>query len=171
MAKRKPWSGRPKGEHGYTVVACEREPGSKLYLRFRDPETAKRTKRSLGHHDRKRAQRQAGDLAETLELRETPFQATLGVVFKLYQRHKTPQKKPPGQVADRRRVAMFELFFGPDVCRKIFSFYFADLLKRHSFKLSRGRSKYDNFTLVYNCKISFSGKCFVKKTTPLFSVC
>ena len=114
MARRKPWAGRPKGEYGYTVVACERESGSKLYLRFRDPETGRRTKHSLGHRDRKRAQKQAGELADALELRETPFQVTLGGVLKLYQRHKTLQKKPPEQVADRRRAWMFERFFGQD---------------------------------------------------------
>lgn len=64
MSKEKRWS-KSFGPYGRTIRVAEREPGGVLYLHWID-KSGKQRKRSLGHRDRERGEREAAYLSERL---------------------------------------------------------------------------------------------------------
>lgn len=79
MSTEKRWS-RSFGSYGRTIRVAEREPGGILYLHWFD-KSGKLRKRSLGHRDRERGEREAaylsGRLAREVEVLSLPSGTTL----------------------------------------------------------------------------------------------
>jgi len=111
--RRKPWS-VSEGERPYTVTVYERKVGGVLYARIWD--ASKRNgegnwnRKSLGHRDKDRGKAYA--LKEASRVREGASdlqqgKVTLGQVFALYHRFRTPRKSRGEQVEDSRRIDMW----------------------------------------------------------------
>jgi hypothetical protein len=113
--KRKRWS-YSVGERPYTVTVEERRgrPDGPLYIRVWDPDKPGWETRSLKHRDRDRAEAEADDVHAALKrggkrsLR--PETVTLGRIFDLYKRHRTPRKSKTEQQADTRRFELWRRF-------------------------------------------------------------
>ena len=113
MARRKRWS-YSAGERPYTVVVEERVPGGMLRARAWD--ATKRggrgdwVRRSLGHRDKEAAKTYAKEQHLKLERGVADLKngkLTLGQIFALYARHRTPRKCEGERQADGRRDQMW----------------------------------------------------------------
>lgn len=112
--KAKRWS-YTAGRRPFTVAVEELEPGGNIYVRVWVPAKHDYRYRSLRHRDRELAMRQADRLA--LVRREDSDavlrqKVTLGHLFRLYCRFRTPQKTTDTQLADRRRTTLFTNVLG-----------------------------------------------------------
>lgn len=106
------------GRRPYRVRVYERADRSNLYIAVWDPEEGV-VKRSLGHDDRERAKDRADELAPKIRagaerLAEEENAATLRHVFRLYRRHKVPDKSEAVQAGDERRMKRWTRFLGAD---------------------------------------------------------
>ena len=114
--RRDPWPWSTKEPHKVTVYEREDRPGGGLNLRVWDPEARRHRRRALGHRDEERAKLQAEELH--LELVKgaplEPEAVTIGRIFDLYRRHRTPRKVATEQQNDGRRFKLFEVYFGRD---------------------------------------------------------
>lgn len=103
------------GDRPHTVAVALR--GQSLYLRWWDSDKGKPRWHALGHDDEDRARRQARKLAAAFEegdadrLLDPP---TLDDIFRLYRKHRTPEKGERQHKADDRRIELFTRVFGPD---------------------------------------------------------
>jgi len=118
MARRKRWS-YSAGERPHTVVVEEREVGGTLRVRAWDATRrggkGNWVRRSLGHRDQEKAKAYALEQSAKLmkgvaDLKDGKL--TLGQVFTLYGRHRTPRKCESEQQADGRRADMWTRFLG-----------------------------------------------------------
>lgn len=110
------WSHK-EGGRGYSVTVQERTPGGALYLRYRSRETKNWKWECLHHADKDAAKKEAADAAHALRMGRTARrtgQYTLSQVFGLYEANVTPEKKGDGPKRDARRIALWELYLGPD---------------------------------------------------------
>ncbi len=120
MTKRqKRWSAR-FGSYGHRVRVYEREVGSAIYYRYREPSSAvgapRFRKGSLGHTNRARAMQWARQKAEELQIGaelEQNHGAKASMVFALYLQYATPAKAPGVQEHDKRCAELFSRLFGP----------------------------------------------------------
>lgn len=109
--KKSRWS-YAAGERGRNrVLAFEHESGL-LMLQFKKQGRRKRI--SLGHRERERAKRQAEEAAARLGRAETlrPEELTLGELFDMYVRERTPDKALTTQKHDRAAARLFIKAFG-----------------------------------------------------------
>ncbi len=114
--KRETWS-YSAGVQGYTVRVYERRPGGLLYLAAYDPLAAEGRggyrRRSLGHRDRKAAEREARGVAAALEQGAVGSgRPTLGYVLDLYRHHELATKKPATAKWLRQHLEGWETFLG-----------------------------------------------------------
>ena len=107
------------GEKGGMVTVYEREVGGLLYARAFDPSlrSGKGGYRclSLGHRDKDRAKAYALDQAAKLQKGRddiTLGRITLGQLFALYRKDRTPRKTPGVQKSDERQIEMWTRFLG-----------------------------------------------------------
>ena len=108
-----------EGQKGGTVTVYERERGGLLYARAFDAsmQSGKGGYRrvSLGHRDKDRAKAYALEQAAKLQKGRddiTLGRITLGQLFALYRKHRTPRKSKGEQKADKRRTALWARFLG-----------------------------------------------------------
>ncbi len=106
---RKRWT-YSTGRRPFTVTVEELEPGGNIYSRIWIPERQDYKYRSLRHRDRTLAMEHADRM--TVQLREGEVEIvarklTLEDVFKLYEKHRTPQKAIDTQGEDERRAELF----------------------------------------------------------------
>jgi integrase len=119
MKRRRPWI-VSVGGHGHTVAACERVVGGMLYLRWWDPTRGPRGNfafKSLKHRDRELAESQARQhSALMLTLNDSLLRgnATLSYVLSRYESEVSAHKKGAQPAEDRRRIAIWSRFLGPD---------------------------------------------------------
>lgn len=109
------------GHPPHTVRVYERKGSPNLYVAVWDPEAkggkGAEVKRSLGHADREKAKAYADDLAPKLRKQAgtapaEPPAATAGRVFRLYKRHRTPDKGEWQQGADKRHAELWSRVLG-----------------------------------------------------------
>jgi hypothetical protein len=116
MPKRKPWSTEIT-EYGITVRVYEREPGGVLYRSIVTAD-GRKDRKSLGHRDRDRAEKDVrtliGELAEAKLTGVKPDTLTLGQLFGAYRRERMPSLKPDRQAYSRACMAMFTECWGAD---------------------------------------------------------
>jgi integrase len=102
------------------VTVYERKRGGPLWARIWDPNlngSGGWRRRSLGHRDQDRAKSYADN--QLLKLRKgaadiSRGNITLADVFAVYERHRTPHKKPGSQKGDRRHMELWKRFLGCD---------------------------------------------------------
>lgn len=118
MSKDSRWS-YSAGHPPNTVRVYERKDSPNLYVAVWDPEAnggkGGEVKRSLKYSDKERAKRYADDLAPKLrEGEETVAEAgaTVDRIFRLYLRHRTPDKGEWQQRADRRHAELWKRVLG-----------------------------------------------------------
>jgi len=100
------------GGHGHAVLVFEPEPGGILYISFRDQNTGREVRRSLGHRDWKRAVRQAEELSAQFLLGVSPKTETLGRAWQDYLTERSVDKNADSQQHDRRTARAMLNFFG-----------------------------------------------------------
>jgi hypothetical protein len=111
-----------EGERPHTVIVEERpdRPEAPLRIRVWDPDArggkGNYRTRSLGHRDRAQAKVEAKEtyLALVKGAKLEPETPTLGRIFDLYERYRSPRKCETEQRADARRFKLFKLFLGRD---------------------------------------------------------
>jgi len=111
--RRKLWS-FSAGSHGAKVTVFERSPGSVLYARAHDGQGGYKWV-SLGHRDRDQAKDYALDQAAKLRKGLAEIQdprLTLAKLFASYAAHVSPSKKPRTQMADARKIELWNRFLG-----------------------------------------------------------
>jgi hypothetical protein len=99
------------------VRVYERTPGGPVYARTWDSARGLWRKRSLGHRDRPKAKAFAHELhAKLVQGTEDrrKERTTLGLLFALYLRHRTPAKCETEQREDRRRASLWIRVLGMD---------------------------------------------------------
>ncbi len=107
------------GDRGCSVTIYERELGGPLWVRIWDPKLNGRggwRRRSLGHRDQDRAKSYArNQVAKLIEGTADILRGkvTLADVFAVYERYRTPRKKPGSQGVDRRQMELWLRFLGP----------------------------------------------------------
>lgn len=118
MSKRRKWS-YSAGERPNTLIVYEREAGGPLWVRAWDPTLSngkgRWRRKALGHRDRERAKAYALEQAAKLMKGETDLhkgKVTLAQVFTLYQKYRTPRKKPKEQRGDSRRIDLWTRVLG-----------------------------------------------------------
>lgn len=112
--KKKRWR-YTAGTRPYSVTVEELEAGGNIYVRIWRPEKQDHQYRSLRHKDKKRARRQADELALKRQLGDAaplPERITLSRLLRLYMRHRSPLKGREAQGEDRRREKLFSRFLG-----------------------------------------------------------
>lgn len=105
------------GPYGATVRAYERTPGGVLYLAAWDPTLRNGTggyrRHSLGHRDRKAAEKEARRVVALLEAGTADAtNPSLGYVFDLYRVHELPSKRPASAKWIRQHLALWEGYLG-----------------------------------------------------------
>lgn len=106
-----------EGSRGSSVTVQERTPGGVLYLRYRNREAKNWTWICLHHTDREAAKIEAADTAHALKMGRTAKRTgkyTLSQLFAKWEASVSVTKKGDGAARDLRRMALWELYLGPD---------------------------------------------------------
>lgn len=104
------------GDYGNTVRVYERTEGGVIYAATADGQGGE-IRRSLGHRDKEKAKSYADEQAAKLregmdELRGG--RPTVGRLFRLYKRHRVPDKSEAVQAGDERRMKRWRRSLGRD---------------------------------------------------------
>ena len=105
------------GGHGHTVTAYERTPGGPLYLRWWNHTARAWDKRSLRHHDREEAEREAKALAGSILAAsdaERLGEVTVAHLFERFDREKARHGTATQWQEDRRRMRLWAAFLSPN---------------------------------------------------------
>ena len=120
-AKVKLWS-VTVGGHGHKVTALEQRPGGNLHLRWNNAEKRNTDKRSLGHTDKERAEREARELSGQLLNASRAVRSVHVTVLELLARYEekvVARKKPSHAADDRRRTELWQHLIGNREARSI----------------------------------------------------
>ena len=104
------------GDYGNTVRVYERTEDGVIYAATSDGDGGE-IRRSLGHRDKERAKSYADEQAAKLREGMDDLRGgrpTAGRVFRLYLRHRTPDKAESTRAADKRVLRRWRAFLGKD---------------------------------------------------------